>query len=296
MPRKTRSKIKLRKLIKPKNYTFKLQCSPSKHDKTDFSCYSENDIHKIKMAWNKRHPDSLIISNDPYEVWSILKEYTKHSCKNEKCWLSNLFKKNEIDEDLLLYTFSPERPQKWHKNPREWLSSTDIENVMAHYEKLHDNFSFIGSSPIDFDTIKYDGECVWPELCHFNIANYNKQNINKIGISLNLDKHTQPGSHWVSIFIDLRKKFIFYFDSNGDKTPIQVKRLLNRIQEQCNDEFDCNMELLENSKEHQRKNTECGIYSIYFITSLLENKDPEYFINERITDDEMFSLRDKFFN
>jgi hypothetical protein len=56
------------------------------------------------------------------------------------------------------------------------------------------------------------------------------------------------------------------------------------------------MELLENSKEHQRKNTECGIYSIYFITSLLENKDPEYFVNERITDDEMFSLRDKFFN
>ena len=56
------------------------------------------------------------------------------------------------------------------------------------------------------------------------------------------------------------------------------------------------MEVLENTKEHQRKNTECGIYSIYFMTSLLENKDPEYFINERITDDEMFSLRDKFFN
>jgi len=167
---------------------------------------------------------------------------------------------------------------------------------MAQYEKLYDNFSFIGSSPIDFDTIKYDGECVWPELCHFNIVNYNKQNINKIGISLNLDKHTDRGSHWVSIFIDLHKKFIFYFDSNGEPTPKQINILINRIHKQCKNKFDYDMKVIENSKEHQRKNTECGIYSIYFLTSLLENKKPEYFINERITDDEMFSLRNKFFN
>ena len=38
---------------------------------------------------------------------------------------------------------------------------------------------------------------------------YKKQGINKIGVIFNLDKHTQPGSHWVALFIDGEKrKFI----------------------------------------------------------------------------------------
>tara|TARA_B100000035_G_C21035142_1_gene570502 strand:- start:742 stop:1623 length:882 start_codon:yes stop_codon:yes gene_type:complete len=273
----------------------KLKCSPSKTDRTSFSCYSSNDLIKIRDAWNKRHPDRLINSEDDHEIWNIIKIYSINSCKNERCWLSSLFKKNELDDSLLLYTFSPTRPDKWKDNPNTWLSSLDIEAVMNQYERKYDDFAFIGCSPIDFDKVLHNGECVWPELCNFNINEYIDNNVNKIGISLNLDEHTKGGSHWVSLFIDLKNKYIFYFDSNGDETPKEVKRLIDRINNQCL-KLSIEMKIYESNIEHQKKNTECGIYSLYFLTYLLKNNNYNHFLDKRISDEEMFKLRNKFFN
>jgi len=52
-----------------------------------------------------------------------------------------------------------------------------------------------------------------------------------------------------------------------------------------------------NTKNHQRENTECGIYCLYCISELLtENKRPEHFLSHRISDKDMEELRYKFFN
>ena len=160
--------------------------------------------------------------------------------------------KNELDDSLLLYTFSPTRPDKWKNNPNTWLSSLDIEAVMNQYERKYKNFSFIGCSPIDFDKRLHNGECVWPELCNFDINEYYNNGVNKIGISLNLDKHTQDGSHWVSLFVDLKNKYIFYFDSNGDETPKEVKTLMDKINNQCL-KLGIEMKIFESDIEHQKK-------------------------------------------
>ena len=59
-------------------------------------------------------------------------------------------------------------------------------------------------------------------------------------------------------------------------------------------EFDFNY---NNKVEHQKQNTECGIYCIYFITQLLTNKKVwKDFIDERIPDAEMKKLRNIFYN
>lgn len=277
-----------------KNYKFKkLNCSGRRKG---YSCYSNKNILKLKKAWNIRHPDFIIKTNEPRKIWNILKDNLSHTCDNEKCWLKALFNKYKIDQDLLNYTFSPNKPKSWEQNPNEWLSSVDIQKVMRQYEAIHPNFKFIGSSPIDFDKIKYDGECVWPELCKFDIDKYIKKNINKIGISLNLDKHTQPGSHWVTLFIDIKNNFIFYFDSNADSAPNEVVNLIDRIIKQC-EEIGIKMDILESETVHQYQNNECGIYSLYFCDQLIKN-DTNYkkFINQRITDEEMIKYRDKFFN
>ena len=289
------SRITKRRKNKKQNSFKKLKCSPSKTDKTSFSCYSSSDLIKIRDGWNMRHPDRFIQSDEDHEIWSMIKNYSINSCKNERCWLSSLFKKNELDEALLLYTFSPTRPEKWKNNPNTWLSSLDIEAVMNQYERKYDNFAFIGCSPIDFDKILHNGECVWPELCNFNINDYIDNNVNKIGISLNLDEHTKGGSHWVSLFIDLKNKYIFYFDSNGDETPKEVKKLIDKINNQCL-KLGIEMKIFESDIEHQKKNTECGLYSIYFLTYLLKNNNYNHFLDKRIGDEEMFELRNKFFN
>ena len=68
----------------------------------------------------------------------------------------------------LLNSFAPEQPANWKKNPYEWLTTVDIQNVMKQYEDVYDDFEFIGPSPIDYDN-NVNNQCVWPELCHFNI-------------------------------------------------------------------------------------------------------------------------------
>ena len=41
--------------------------------------------------------------------------------------------------------------------------------IMKQYEKEYPSFRFIGPSPIDYDAHEYNGECVWEELCKFNL-------------------------------------------------------------------------------------------------------------------------------
>jgi hypothetical protein len=168
---------------------------------------------------------------------------------------------------------------------------------MKQYEKAYKCFDFIGPSPIDFDTKKLYGECVWEELCHFNLKQQIDKGKTKIGVIFNTDPHNKPGQHWMSLFINIKKKQIFFFDSVGDKAPRQVMKLVNRIKKQGNAigikfEFDQNHPV-----EHQYGNTECGVYSIYFIVHMLEDKLTEHYFKTHILKDEyMEKFRKIYFN
>jgi len=49
--------------------------------------------------------------------------------------------------------------------------------------------------------------------------------------------------------------------------------------------------------EHQYKNTECGIYSLFFIIHLLEDKlTSTYFKTHKLKDEYMHTFRKKYFN
>ena len=100
---------------------------------------------------------------------------------------------------------------------------------MKQYERYYKNFLFIGPSPIDFDAKLVDNECVWEELCKFDLKKIIAKNKNKLGLIFNLDPHYKSGSHWVSMFINIPQRYIFYFDSNGDKMPEEIKILIERI-------------------------------------------------------------------
>lgn len=278
------------------NTTLKDRCAPSLHNKK-YTCYNDESLHKLKSAWNLRHPDNAITTNDSKEIWSLLKEHLRDLCSSERCWLNQQFVKAHLDEELLSYTFAPTSPSNWKINPNEWLTSTDINKVMKQYEKTYPCFAFIGPSPIDFDHKKSHGSCVWEDLCRFNLQNYISKGVNKIGIIFNLDPHYKDGSHWVSMFVNLKRKFIFYFDSNGDDVPKQVLDLAERIQHQGR-EIGIELTFSKNHPfEHQKGNTECGIYALYFITNLLkDNHTPEYYKTHKITDEDMEQFRKIFFN
>lgn len=292
---KKKNRVKHSKTQKINKTTKKPTCSLNRTD--SFSCYDNNTLIKLKTFWNARHPDNKIKTNNPKEIWNNLKERLSSSCNSESCWLRQKFLNNKIASEIRNYSFAPEAPPSWNKNPNEWLSSLDIEKVMKQYEKAYSCFEFIGPSPIDYDTHLEYGECVWEELCKFDLESYIKRGKFKIGIIFNLDRHYQPGSHWVSLFINIKKGYIFYFDSTGVEGGKEIKKLVKTITEQAK-AMNIDLEYIENKREHQKGNNECGMYSLYAITSQLkDNSNPNTFLNGKdITDMSMHVLRNKYFN
>jgi hypothetical protein len=290
------------KSIGGKNKSIKLKkvnCSPKPKDEVnDYSCYTNKSLYKLRDLWNARHPDVKITTNSPKEIHQQLSEKLGSVCNKESCWLKQKAEFGVLESDMA-DSFAPESPPEWKKNPNEWLSSVDIMNVMKQYEKAYKCFDFIGPTPIDFDTRKLYGECVWDELCNFSLANQIKKGKYKIGIIFNTDPHNKPGQHWISMFINIKKKKIFFFDSTGDKPMPQIMKLVKRIKEQglnlknkINFKFDSNEGI-----EHQYGNTECGIYSLFFIVHMLEDKMTEHYLKTHILKDEyMQKFRHVYFN
>jgi len=291
---------KIKKSIK-KNGRFikKLSCSPKeKGKKNNFSCYTDESLYKLRDLWNARHPDALIKSNDTKEIHSELANYLKNTCNKESCWIKQQFALGKVNNDVI-ESFAPESPKEWRKKPNDWLSSLEIINVMKQYEKAYKCFDFIGPTPIDFDKKKLYGECVWEELCHFSLEKQIQKGKTKIGIIFNTDPHDKPGQHWFSLFINIKKRSIFFFDSVGDKAPKEVLTLVNRIKKEGVSlkpkmvfTFDQNYPV-----EHQYGNTECGVYSLFFIIHLLEDKLTEHYFKTHILKDEyMERFRKVYFN
>ena len=277
----------------PKTFR-RVNCSPG-DQQLSFSCLSSTDLCKLKYMWNVDHPHRQITATSSRAVWDELQNNYANACDNESCWV------RQGGNATMMAAFAPKSPKSWSRNPNEWLSSVDIAGVMRQYESRYKCFEFLGPTPIDFDTVKHDGECVWEELCNFNLADTVRRGKTKIGVIFNTDTSDGGGEHWISMFIDLRKhkRKLFFFDSTGDTAPPEVVAFVRRIQEQGRHmsppidlQFDQNHPV-----EHQYGNTECGVYSLFFITHMLEDKITEHYLKTHVLKDEyMEQFRKVYFN
>jgi hypothetical protein len=291
------------------------------------SCYTPQILENIKNAYNKDHSvKTHIHTTNPTEIWKELSERLAH-CDKEDCWL-NQIKDETLRKKIDRYIFAPDKPYEWKSNPNTWLSNYDILNVLEQYEVNYPRFEFIGPTPIDFDTRldrnrvnPYDTgrsmqskhhssekKCVWNDLCHFSLKHQLSAKKNKVGIIFNLDKHYQGGSHWVSLFIDISHRFMFYFDSAGGDMPDEVNVLIERIQTQSKElgfQFDVKT---NGTHAHQRGNTECGMYSLFFIITMLTGRPTpksrkmslekvfNLFLTKQVSDKTIEQYRNEYFN
>jgi len=296
-----------------------MNCSPIvKNNKVDVdSCFTPQIVMNIRNEYNKNHPEKQILEREPKRVWWALKK--RFLCHKEDCILDEI-KDPVMKSRIRRFIFAPKQPPEWSSNPDEWLSNYDIENVAKQYEISHPGFKLIGPTMIDFDTRlpEMGGKCVLEDLCKFNLANFIEAKINKIGIVFNLDKHDQSGSHWVSLFIDIENKYIFFFDSADNPIPKEIWKetvsegeqipLVNRIIDQGKGEGIHFTFYNNRGNQHQRSNTECGMYSLFFIITMLTGETPftkgvlslkkrrELFLKKRIPDKTVFGYRNLYFN
>ena len=266
---------------------------------TDESCFTIEALRKIATKWNGTHPTMKIKFNNittGKTLWNSINNIMKGKCNTEVCWLNQEFIKNSHLSNELLKNFKPFMPKSWNENPREWLNTIDIRDVMNQYEIKYPKFEFIGPVPIDFDTKLGFNKCVDDELCKIDLDDLiNNKHKTNVGVIFNLDKHTQSGSHWVAMNCDIDKGEICYWDSYGIKPNQEVVILMNKLKEQGK-KLNINFEIKINKIRHQYKNSECGMYCIYFITSLLDGKTFENIVQTIIDDDTMNHKRDVFFN
>jgi hypothetical protein len=214
--------------------------------------------------------------------------------------------RKKLDEML----FAPDQPPEWKQNPNEWLSNFDIAAVLKQYEQSHHHFKLLGPSPIDYDAKDEtnNGRCVWEDLCSISIADLHKKGKTNLGIVFNLDTHTEPGSHWTSMFVDMKNAYIYYYDSALYPVPKEVTRLKNEIIEQGKL---MNPPILfkfkRNTHTHQKSSSECGMYSLFFIITFLTGETEfmknmtieqklDLFCKNRIPDKYVEKYRTIYFN
>jgi hypothetical protein len=285
--------------------TSSMVCSPAVKNKTvsKQSCLTPKILLQIQKEYNSKKPEAQQIKDTDYStIWRKLSE--RLNCKKEKCWLHQI-QNTHLRKKMEKYLFAPEQPPEWKKNPNEWLSNIDILEVLTQYEEANPIFHFIGPTPIDFDSPIKGETCVTEEMCRFSLKSEMDKGKRKIGIIFNLSKHTESGSHWVSLFIDIDHSFIYYFDSNGITAPREIKTFIRRIMNEGK-QLLIVFKKKENTISHQSGNTECGMYSLFFIITMVtceiegrsisHGEAVKFFSNKKIPDDYVESFRHKYFN
>jgi hypothetical protein len=290
--------------------------------------FSKQSLVKLIDAWNKYKPDKIVYkkSDSVAKLSDALNEKIRPVCDDNQywCWTGALSKvakdakTKEIIKMIADYELRPEMPREWTKNPIEWLSNYDIEDVMLQYSKDKKyKYAFLGVFPIDFSEEDKFGRCLYSHICSVNVKKYINKGVKYLGLITNLDKHNQSGSHWTSTFIIIdpkNKSFgAHYYDSNAKPIPSYVRKFINTMKKQMNEMYPKEkFRITYNNRQHQKKNTECGmfsmIYQIRWLNMLLNYKKlkladpykdahlPEVIVSEEnITDDIMVENRKYLF-
>ena len=217
---------------------------------------------------------------------------------NESSFLKALPISKEEKMALQRDYLRPPAPIAWIKDPDMWLDSVNIADVMNQYEKAFPNFDFMGPFPIDFaaqDPYEKGAtpKCLMNEICEFRIKSAIANNKDMLGVIYNLDPHYKSGSHWVATFVDLKKNRCLYFDSYGLKPPKQILTFMSWVSKQDPSKP---MPLMYSSRRIQFKNTECGVYCLYFIIRMIHGDEFVNFTRATPSDQGMLRLRSWMFS
>lgn len=245
--------------------------------------FDEDEIERLRTLYNTRHAgEAPVAKRSSKLVWEDLKQRLHSKCKTGEptCIVGSMMKR-------------PRAPTAWKHKPTEWLTSDDIDKVEREYERVFEDYHFVGCVPIDFDLKSELSKCIVSTLCSMKLDILYKRGYRRIGIVFNTDVHDGPGQHWIATFLDMRPELEYprmtYFDSYASKPEPEIQRLMFRWKEQWDSKHptETPMKLTYNTTRHQFKNSECGMYCLYFHYACLLDIP----MNKRITDDVINDLR-----
>lgn len=299
-------------------------CSPAAahiSDTIDGTCLSLREVIEV-ARWYNLHtdlgkanpfviPKQQSLVKDRHSRDRLLEEVHErlNTRRGEEDQWERIVPSNTIAGKRLRAAFRPVMPKSWIANDRTWLSNFDIEAVMKQYEDVDPTFWMVGVFPMDFAHKLEDGECVSMEMCGLSVKKMRAAGKTHAGIVLNLDKHYESGSHWVALYVNIDPIYpnygVFYYDSVADDTPKEVKSFAKSL---CDE-----MKMLEKQNKNssvkkrpfrfaqniyrrQFKNTECGVFTMFFIVCCMSRElQFDYICRCMGNDENLHTLRSVFF-
>jgi uncharacterized protein YejL (UPF0352 family) len=306
-------------------------CAPAKVFKNG-SCISNKLIVDIVKSYNLHYPtDKILLNNNTEKLVKQLEYKLGNTCDDQICWLRQDFVKVLDNRKEITNSFRPTGPNVGIK----WLNTTNINNVIKQYQEKYPDFLYLGAVPMDFDDLPIG-------IRKLKIDKLYDRGKTQIGIVFNTDTSDMPGEHWISLYCNLKKYQIYYFDSamnweNKQKNhqlpkliDERVKKLINRMikamykhkyNEDINitnisknihsayknnniindkdklyiDRLKHDFDIRCNTKKHQFKGTECGVYSIHFIINLVSDKSFDKIAENIKRDDVINDCRQEYF-
>ena len=267
-------------------------CSPNIVSHTSRTCFTDSEITAIAKAYNKYIRSKIVchtqkciprvpIDLSKGELLSQLERVLQGICNDQACWTELPFihyiPDRHLVEKLRYFTFKPKMPNGQHT----WLNTKDINNVMQQYAQLFGSFKFVGALPADFYKVT---------KFHFDQVKHYA----KVGIVFNHDNHNQTGSHWVAFLIDNHKRTFEYFDSAGKPPNRNIMRFVVKLERKIASNHR-RYTFMYNDIVHQKENSECGIYSIYFLIQRLIGRTFSDISKNIVPDNEMNKFRNIIF-
>lgn len=264
-----------------------------------------NPAHKTRKLKNKCLPDKIYDDIGKNMGVNSSEIFNATGCNEgeEHCLLDKAHLDDTLKKELRKEYLRPRQPKPWSSDPDMWLDNYNIMDVMKQYQEAYPWFKFLGVFPIDFsapDPYAKHGEqsdkkkCLYKETCELDLKKEYVAGIRGIGMVFNLDPHFKSGSHWVALYIDLKnikKPFVGYYDSYGYRVPALIARLMRSFKLQIR-----TCQLGSNARRFQYSNTECGMFSLYFLICMICGISFKDFCKDAVSDTFMLELRQILFS
>ena len=303
MSKKRSSKKRKKKTVLKKSVFKQKHCSLKNSHKSD-TCLDDRLLIKIGNILNQYEKSNIIIENSRKRIHKQISDKLSEmsQCNSEKCWLTIQEIISRLSpEELKLFkdSFKPKKPSEWDKDPNTWLTTSQLKLILEQLEQKYSNFKEYGALPMDFEKRNQSG-CISGDLCNIDLQQHFREKKHNIGVVFNLDDHDEPGSHWTAMYVELlprcrEKPSAYYFDSVGSKPPKEIKALVDKLQDQHQSIKGTQLDFLYNDIQHQKENTECGIYALHFLETMLKGMDFEKYIENKNSDKYMENFRNYYF-
>lgn len=260
----------------------------------------EVDIKNLKTL----NPKSISAINIKKKVIEELKNKVPDAkkCTSESCVIKNISNISTVEDvtklrNIMDKNFNIEGP--WDN--KTWLNDKNIDTTLKQLTKKYPHFHMLPYKMLD-EFVDSTNILNNTDFYNFHL----KDKYKKVGFIANQDTRAGSGIHWVAVLIDFDPPgpspgsytnpiTIEFFNSAAGPIYKEVVIWASKVQRDIQlQQKHC--DIIQVSKiQHQHHNTECGVYSLYYIWSRLDGTPWTDFQYKRVPDEQMVEFRKALF-